>query len=404
MLDTGIDIANVGFANLNIVSYVSLAEGSQHCFGDTLTATDKEGHGTHVSGIVASRGGGSCPQCVGVAPGIDTLYALKVGYLESTGGGCSGGGSAYDDDVINAIDWALQQNPVVRTFNFSFGGPASGDDDMFSQILDQIGDDFGVNIAIAAGNTGNNTSNVETPGISCNGVTVASMDDQGNPADRSQDVISFFSLPGPTTGGRFKPDISAPGNHGNSHGEILSTCVSAYWGPGDYCQMAGTSMAAPHVAGSLALIRSAGAPDGLSAKAVLLNSALPYKGQSTWRTDSGWGFVNLKQASLEVANVVEGSVSAGQPAFYQGAATGTLKTTLVWNRHVTGTYVPYHPEEDTPLSATFSNLDLYAYDGASGNMIGNSTSTIQNVEQVIAGDSGNVGTDGRTGQHRRGRV
>jgi hypothetical protein len=381
VLDSGIDSTNSGFTGVNIVGQVFLSEGSTDpCFADTLTPADNLGHGTHVSGIVASQGGGSCPTCVGVAPGLDTLYALKVGWVVSNAQGCAGGGEADSDDVIDAMDWAIA-NTTVKVFNFSYAGPASGDDDPFSQVLDQIGDAYGINIAFAAGNAGNGSATVESPGISYNGVTVASMDDQGNPSNRSGDVISSWSLPGPTAGGRYKPDISAPGNHNSTVGGILSTCLTVYWSPGDYCQMEGTSMASPHAAGSLALIRSAGAPDGMAAKAVLLNSALAYKSQSAWRTDSGWGFVDLAEASLQVANDLTGSVTAAGPAFYAGAVSGTLKTTLVWSRHLTGSGT---------LSSSLSNLDLYAYDGASGNEIGSSTSTIQNVEQVITTDTGTV--------------
>jgi hypothetical protein len=381
ILDSGIDSGNPGFSGLNIVGKVFLREGSADpCFADNAsTANDLLGHGTHVSGIVASRGAGSCPNCVGVAPAINTLYALKVGWVvSSTKSGCSGGGAADDDDVLDGIDWAIQ-NTTVNVFNFSYGGTTSSDDDSFSQLLDQIGDVFGVNIVIAAGNAGNGATNVDTPGISYNGVTVASMDDMGT-IDRSDDALSSWSLTGPTAGGRNKPDIAAPGNHGgNGYGGIVSTCIN-----GDYCQMEGTSMATPHVAGSLALIRSAGAQDGLAAKAVLLNSAYSnvHAGWLTiggWLAKGGWGFVDLSQASAQVHNYFRASAIAAQPAFYAGTVNGTLKSTLVWNRHLTGSGA---------LTSSLSNLDLYAYDGASGNMIGTSTSTIQNVEQVIAADNG----------------
>jgi subtilisin family serine protease len=367
VLDSGIMSSNPGFSGLNIVSHVSLSEGAKDpCFADTLTPTDNMGHGTHVSGIVASKGGGSCPTCIGVAPGPNSLYVLKVGWVVSNVSPCSGGGEADDGDVLDAIDWAVPTTPV-NVLNFSYGGTADDDDDFLSQMLDQIGDAWGVNIVMAAGNGGTG-GGVESPGISYNGVTVASMDDQGT-VDRSDDVISSFSSRGPTIAGRFKPDISAPGNHGNGHGGILSTCNN-----GDFCQMAGTSMATPHVAGSLALIRSAGAQDGLAAKAVLLNTA--YNTKSGWQADSGWGFVDLGQASAQVSNYFRASVSGAQPAFYAGTVNSTLKTTLVWNRHLTGRGF---------LTSSLSNLDLYAYDGASGNAIGSSTSTIQNVEQVVTG-------------------
>ena len=376
VLDSGIDSGNPGFSGVNIIGQVFLNEAvTDPCFDDDpTTANDLLGHGTHVAGIVASQGGGSCPACVGVAFGLHKLYALKIGWLMGTGDGCPGGGAAYPDDVIAAIDWAIS-NTTVNVFNFSYG-----DDDSFSQILDQIGDAYGVNIVIAAGNFGTGAASVESPGTAYNGLTVGSIDDQGT-VDRTDDVLSSWSLPGPTAGGRFKPDISAPGNHGNGFGGIESTCND-----GDYCGMEGTSMATAHVAGSLALIRSAGAPDGLAAKAILLNSAYAnvnagWMDDGGWVPVGGWGFVDLSQASTQITNCFRASAFAAQPSWYAGIVNGTVKATLVWNRHLTGT---------TALESSLSNLDLYAYDGSTGNVIGSSTSTIQNVEQTISSDTGTV--------------
>jgi hypothetical protein len=59
---------------------------------------------------------------------------------------------------------------------------------------------------------------------------------------------------------------------------------------------------------------------------------------------------------------------------------GTLKTTLVWNREITASC--------SPANCPASNLDLYAYDGAEGNTTGSSTSSIRNVEQVVASAAG----------------
>ena len=381
VLDSGIEdaaagLANPGFSGVTIVGHISLNEGSADpCFGDDAsTFADVLGHGTHVSGIVGNRGGGSCPTCIGVAPGLDTLYALKIGWLvKSSGPGCHGGGAAEDGDVIDAIDWAVA-NTTVNVFNFSYGGPASGDDDSLCQVLDQIGDAFGVNIAIAAGNKGTNPVTIESPGISYNGVTVGSVDDQGT-VSQTDDVVSSFSSRGPTNGGRFKPDITAPGEHGGGNGAILSTCISSDGkSPGDYCQMAGTSMATPHAAGALALIRSAGATSGLAAKAILLNSAYTAPASPGWNANTGWGFVDMNQASTQVANEISDSITAAGPKYYAGNLSGgKLTSTLVWNRHVSNSF-----------ALTFSNLDLFAYDGGTGNTLGSSTSTIQNVEQVVA--------------------
>ena len=368
VLDSGLMAGNPGFSGLTIVSHVALSHGhAESCFADDQTPNDNLGHGTHVAGIVASQGGGSCPTCVGVAPDVD-LYNLKIGWVGKNIDGCRGGW-ADDADVFDAIDWAVA-NTAVRVFNYSYGGEASGDDDYDCWIFDQLADAWGLSLAIAAGNSGPGVS-VESPAISYNDVAVASMDDKGT-VDRSDDTISNFSSRGPTSGGRYKPDISAPGNHGGSFGGILSTYIN-----GDYARMAGTSMATPHVAGALSLIRSAGAPDGLAAKAILLNTA--YNPASGWHSDKGWGFVDLSQASDQIDNYFRASVTPGVPAFYAASVDGDLKSTLVWNRHVTDSLVPQ-----------FSNLSLYLYDGATGNALGDSTGDTGNVGQIVATNVGEV--------------
>ena len=369
VLDTGVYAGNTGFTGLNIVSHVSLAEGSQDpCFADDTTPNDNFGHGTHVAGIVASQGPDFCldsQHCVGVAPGLSALYNLKIGWTVKNGGGCPGGGAAADQDVFDAIDWAISNSPV-NVFNFSFSGPAGGDDDGASQLLDAIQDVWGVNMAIAAGNGGTNPVTVGSPGISYNDVTVASVNDQDT-VDRSDDTVSDFSSRGPTQGGRYKPDVCAPGAHG-ADGGILSTSNG-----GGYVRLAGTSMATPHVAGALALIRSAGAQNGLAAKAILLNTA--YNTKSGWQADTGWGFVDLSQASNQVNNYFLGSLTPQSFELYSGPVNGTLETTMVWNRHLTSAC--------TPTNCPASNLGVYAYDAASGNLLGSSTAVKQNVQQIV---------------------
>ena len=113
ILDSGVDTAHVDLAGRVI---------GQHCFdrdgacppGRTVeseSAQDENGHGSHVAGIIASRGQTSPP---GLAPGVG-LVAVRV---------LSRSGTGYTSDVIAGIDWVVanQAGLNVKVMNLSLGG------------------------------------------------------------------------------------------------------------------------------------------------------------------------------------------------------------------------------------------------------------------------------------------
>jgi serine protease AprX len=216
VMDTGVRTSHPAFSGLNIVSKVFLDYAKQDpCFGDDATSPeDKQGHGTHVAGIVASRGAPGWSNYWGVARGLGTLYNLKIAYLDK----CTGGGRFQGNDLVAALNWAVQQAPWVKVINFSSGKDSSGDDDVLARLFDYFADTYGLTISVSAGNESKSgflglwtkPGPVSSPGIGSNVITVAAMNTQGT-IDRSDDEIAIFSSRGPTVGGRKKPDIAAPG-------------------------------------------------------------------------------------------------------------------------------------------------------------------------------------------------
>jgi subtilisin family serine protease len=363
VMDTGLKTNHPAFAGKSVVSHVFLAAGSKDpCFADDASsAEDFHGHGTHVTGIVMSQGSSGWTNYQGVAKGVGTLYNLKSGFNLSTSGSCGGGGSSYSSDVLAAVDWAVKNTPIT-VLNYSYGGPVSGDDDGFTRSLDQYMDLYGLTIAIAAGNTGPGANTVESPGIAYNSITAANWDSRG--------TIANSSSRGPTPGGRYKPDLAAPGTN------IYSTAYNWDASPGtgdDFVAMTGTSMATPHLAGSAALLRSAGISSPLAVKAVLINTT----DNSGWAADRGWGYTNLTRADQEL-NYATGSLAARGFQLYKLTPAGPVSASVTWNRHTSGG------------TSYFNNIYLYLSRVDTGAWLASSATGVQNVEQVAATYNGDA--------------
>ena len=358
LVDTGVRADHPAFAGKTITNrvFLTFAQGS-NCFDDDATPTDKQGHGTHIAGILMSQGSTGFSAYQGVAKGLATLYNLKAGYKSKSP--CSTSAAEADDrDLVEAIEW-VAVNTTSRITSLSFGGDVTqgDDDDSFALVIDQIADLYDVFIAISAGNSGSNANTVGSPAIGYNIVAVANWSSRGS--------IAGSSSRGPTWGGRFKPDIAAPGT------SILSTAYN--WdatNQADFVTKTGTSMAAPHIAGAAAALRQAGVTDPLQLKAILINSA---ESAPTWAADRGWGYIDLTAAQSIVANRDSRLVNAGGSQFYRFTGPVSLVSTLTWNRHVFGS------------TFVFNNLDLLPYVASNGNAVNPNSvanSTLQNVEKL----------------------
>ncbi len=227
---------------------------------------DRLGHGTHVAGIigaVTNNGVG----VAGVAPGVRIL-PLKV-----IGEGVSG--STYD--LAEAIRYAADLGAHV--INMSLGtvlDTSSPEDSDEAAVIQAAVDDArarGCVLVGAVGNTGRR--GVYFP-AACDGVIAVAA------TTRSRTVATYSSF-GPEV------DLAAPG--GDASAFILSTYTDPtyYW-------MAGTSMAAPHVAGVAALLlaREPAATAG-EIEDVLTGTALDI-GATGWDEYSGWGLIQVRAA------------------------------------------------------------------------------------------------------------
>lgn len=228
-------------------------------------------HGTHVAGTVAAV----TNNAKGVA---GTAFSAKVVPVRVLG---RGGG--YDSDIADAVIWAsggsvsgvpANANPA-EAINLSLGGSGSCGSAMQNAINGAVG--RGTTLVIAAGNSNANTSGF-SPANCNNVIAVGSITSTG--------ARSSFSNYGAVV------DIAAPGSN------IMSTLNSGSQGPGSesYASYSGTSMAAPHVAGVVALIQSVSSPAKTPAQIEALIKSTARAFPSTPSQPIGAGIVNAKAA------------------------------------------------------------------------------------------------------------
>ncbi|MFF6784680.1 S8 family serine peptidase [Streptomyces sp. NPDC012510] len=243
-------------------------------------------HGTHVAGTIAATTNNN----KGVA-GI--AYGAKVSPVRVLGK-CGG----YDSDIIDAITWASggavsgvpANTNVAKVINMSLGGGGACTSATQSAINAAV--NRGTTVVVAAGNSNANAANYSP--ASCNNViSVAATNRAGS--------RSYYSNFGSAV------DIAAPGGETRtvtSNG-ILSTLNAGASTPGsesyDYYQ--GTSMAAPHIAGLAALLKSASS----SLTPAQIESAIKTNARALPGTCSGGCGAGLADAAKTVQAVTGGS-------------------------------------------------------------------------------------------------
>jgi subtilisin len=272
IIDTGIERDH---PDLNVV-------GGYNCTGRNPNKwDDNDGHGTHVAGIVGGtgRGGG----VVGVAPGA-RLWSVKV--LDSDGFG-------WISWLVCGVDWVTAQRdpqhhnrPLFEVANMSIsyvrpsGNNRSCDDPRADMLHKAIcrSIDAGVVYVVAAGNEGHNARR-NRPAAYDQVITVAALadyDGRGGGRGRVSDSCPYWTGMPDDTLARFSNygldvDFVAPG-----------VCVLSTWLHGRYAYLSGTSMAAPHVTGAVAVYRAMNP----RATPQQVRMALEAAGRMDWRTAS----------------------------------------------------------------------------------------------------------------------
>ena len=245
VVDTGIDFNH---ADLGV---------SAVCYTGYTACQDDQGHGTHVSGIIAAKN--NKIDVVGVAPDA-VLYAVKV--LDKTGSGT-------DSAVMAGLEWvaghAASVSPQIRVVNMSLGRPGTLDDSPALRASVQSLYNAGIVVVVAAGNDASTEVSRQVPATYPEVLAIASTTAANgtsacrvHPGAVIADTASYFTTDGAYNGlTGIGVTVSAPGEDNETISKscflgtvgILSTRLG-----GGTTRMSGTSMAAPHVTGVAALM------------------------------------------------------------------------------------------------------------------------------------------------------
>ena len=245
VIDSGIDLAN---AELDAVS-------GTNCVKPGSPAQDDNGHGTNVAGVIAARNSGS--GVVGVAPGT-RVYAVKVLNNKAVG---------TLSQFLCGINWVAANAAAlnIRTANMSIGGGGLSDGVCGTKSGDSehkaicAATNAGVTFVVSAGNAGADFART-VPAPSPEVLTATAITDtDGLPGavgpascakkelDDRTGTYSNYAVGTAATA----HTLAAPG-----------TCVTSAGLGGKSSTFTGTSQAAPHVAGTVALCHGSGGLPG----------------------------------------------------------------------------------------------------------------------------------------------
>jgi subtilisin family serine protease len=318
IIDTGVDLTHPDLAFKLVPGYNFISPFSP--------PQDDGGHGTHVAGTAAAVTNnatgvaGVCWECR-----IMPLKALGVNAGSTT-------------TVSAAIRYAVDHGAHV--INLSLGGPAGNE-----TLLSAVRYAYAANVPIVAAMMNEAKTypdRVYYPAAYPETIAVGSTD--------KMDLRSDFSSYGNHI------DLSAPGS------EILST----YWVTPDqhnYAYLWGTSMATPHVAGVLGLMRSVAPQLGIEQLRIILRSSTDDLGDPGWDIFYGTGRLNAYRALTLTPKAITDLRISGPPilkigesaSFSARVGPNIADTPITYSWEVTGQFIR------TATTSTLSNIVSYSW-------------------------------------------
>ncbi|MDB5083893.1 MAG: hypothetical protein JWN30_779 [Bacilli bacterium] len=250
VVDTGVDMNHPEFQD-------QLTDG-YNVIDPSSPAQDDNGHGTHVSGVIAAK----TNNLEGVAGIAFNNKIMPVKAMDKDGSGSVA-------DIATGIEWAVDHGANV--INLSLGN--NEDSAVLHQAVQYA---YSHNVAVIAAMGNDNSNEPNYPAAYPEAISVCALDSNGQRAS--------FSNYGPHA------FISAPG-----------VSIASTYPDNRYASMSGTSMACPHITGVVSLLKSINAQFNVDQiKSILQNSAIDL-GDPGRDPYYGYGLVNAPAAASQAA-------------------------------------------------------------------------------------------------------
>jgi len=273
--------------------------------GEHATPYDKSGHGTQTLSVAV--GGDAGGSAIGVAPGAQWI-AVKI---------FNDAGVATLSGIHAGFQWLLDPdgNPmtddVPDVVNSSWGFP-----NLAGQCYLEFENDLkvlkaaGIAVVFSAGNQG--TLGSVSPADNASGFAVGAVDSALN--------VASTSSRGPSAcDGSLFPELVAPGV-----GVRTADLTLGGYAQNPYATLSGTSFAAPHVAGAIALLRQADPDATVAQLEEAMTASATDVGTAGPDNSSGYGLLNAPGAQQWLATAPPPCVDADGDGYFAQANCGTL--------------------------------------------------------------------------------